>query len=341
MLILWDMNDYEEILDLMKTVAEREVRNTSNIFSPTDYESKSSGIHIHPSNFLLHNQILFAENHIDSRAKAIYTDGSKTDKGTGSAYCILENYGIIASWQGKLNRSNSVFQAEILAIRIAIEAASSLHQPIKIWTYSLSSLMAILNPKFHHSMVREIQTLLLSHKHIHLRCLKAHVGYLGNECADQLAEEAITKGDPSLLPKPLSYLKSEIKSSALIIWQDNWNNRETGRSTQDIVPRVSNKPVGWNREEIMFVTGHGTFFSYLHSFNLRTHDNCSCGEKGDPIQYATKCRFTLSWYFQTPTVSLKLQWLKNILTNNLSRTRLRLLMRFIRDENNLNVEDNN
>ncbi|GBO03231.1 hypothetical protein AVEN_83651-1 [Araneus ventricosus] len=100
----------------------------------------------------------------------------------------------MASWQGKLDYSNSVFQAEILTIKMAIEAASFLHRPIKIWKDSLSSLMAILNPKSHHSMVREIQTLLLSHKHIHPRWLKAHVGYLGNECADQLAKEAITKG---------------------------------------------------------------------------------------------------------------------------------------------------
>ncbi|GBN23923.1 hypothetical protein AVEN_40193-1 [Araneus ventricosus] len=91
----------------------------------------------------------------------------------------------------------------------------------------------------------------------------------------------------------------------------------------------------------MFVTGHGPFPSYLHRFKLRTHDNCSCGENGDPMHYATKCRFTLSWHFQTPTVSLKLHWLKDILTKNLSRTRLRLLMRFICDENNLIVEDNN
>ncbi|GBN04087.1 hypothetical protein AVEN_79546-1 [Araneus ventricosus] len=102
----------------------------------------------------------------------------------------------------------------------------------------------------------------------------------------------------------------------------------------------ANKPVGWNRKEIMFVTGHGNFPSYLHRFNLRIHDDFSCGEKGDPMHYATKCRFTLSWNFQTPTVSLKLQWLNNILSNNLSRTRLRLRMRFICDENNLIVEDN-
>ncbi|GBM00317.1 hypothetical protein AVEN_32656-1 [Araneus ventricosus] len=224
---------------------------------------------------------------------------------------------------------------------MTIETASSLHRPIKIWTDSLSSLMVILNPKSHHSMVREIQTLLLSRKHIHLRWLKVHVGYLGNECADQLAKETITKGDPFFLLKPLSYLKSEIKSASLSIWQDNGNNGETGRRSHDIVPRVSNKPVGWNGEELMFVTGHGPFPSYLHRFNLRIHDNCSCGEKGNPMHYATKCQFTLSSHFQTPTVSLKLQWLKNILTNNLSRTRLRLLMCFICDENNLIVEDNN
>ncbi|GBM90393.1 hypothetical protein AVEN_222578-1 [Araneus ventricosus] len=74
---------------------------------------------------------------------------------------------------------------------------------------------------------------------------------IDNECADQLAKEAITKDDPFFLPKPLSYLKSEIWSAALSIWQDNWDNGETGRSTHDIVPRVSSKPVGWNIEELM------------------------------------------------------------------------------------------
>ncbi|GBL82579.1 hypothetical protein AVEN_263668-2-1, partial [Araneus ventricosus] len=53
-------------------------------FSPTDYESKRSGIHIHQQNFLLHNQTSFAENNRDSGAKAIYADGSKTDEGTDS-----------------------------------------------------------------------------------------------------------------------------------------------------------------------------------------------------------------------------------------------------------------
>ncbi|GBL80982.1 hypothetical protein AVEN_83075-1 [Araneus ventricosus] len=156
-------------------------------------------------------------------------------------------------------------------------------------------------------MFREIQTLLLSHKHIHPRWLKAHVGYLDNECAYQFAKEAITKGDLFFFPKPLSFLKCEIRSAALSIYQDKWNTGETSRSTYKIVPRVSNKPVGWSREQLMFVSGHGPFSSYLHRFNLLTHDNCSCGEKGDPMHYATKCPITLSWHFQTPTVQNKLQ----------------------------------
>ncbi|GBL85653.1 hypothetical protein AVEN_193114-1 [Araneus ventricosus] len=87
----------------------------------------------------------------------------------------------------------------------------------------------------------------------------------------------------------------------------------------------------------MFVLEHGPFPSYLHRLNLRTHDNCSCGGKGDPMHYATKCLLNLSWHFQIPTVPLKLECLKNILTNDLSRTRL--LMRFKCDENILIVEE--
>ncbi|GBM47967.1 hypothetical protein AVEN_184663-1 [Araneus ventricosus] len=157
----------------------------------------------------------YIEDRRGSRAKAIYMDGSETDEGIGSAYCILENHGIIVS-----------------------------------------------------CMVREMQTLLLSNKHIHLRWLKAHVGHFVNACADKLAKEAITKGDPFLLHRPLSYLKLEIRSAALNRWQDKWDNGETGSSTYKIKPTVSNKPVGWSREELMFVSGHGAFPSSLLFFNL-------------------------------------------------------------------------
>ncbi|GBO28993.1 hypothetical protein AVEN_119768-1 [Araneus ventricosus] len=60
---------------------------------------------------------------------------------------------------------------------------------------------------------------------------------------------------------------------------NKWDKGEIGRNTCEIVSRVSNKSVGWSREEFMFDSGYGPFPLYFPRFNLRTHDNCNCGGK--------------------------------------------------------------
>ncbi|GBM67274.1 hypothetical protein AVEN_201207-1 [Araneus ventricosus] len=106
---------------------------------------------------------------------------------------------------------------------MSIEAASSLHRPIKIWADSLSSLMAIPNPKSHHSMVREIRIFLLSHKHIHLRWLNAHIGYLGNECR-HMAKRSHHKRRPFLFSKDFLPLQPG-ESGDLNTGRDKWDKR--------------------------------------------------------------------------------------------------------------------
>ncbi|GBM57508.1 hypothetical protein AVEN_137940-1 [Araneus ventricosus] len=62
-------------------------------------------------------------------------------------------------------------------------------------------------------------------------------------------------------------------SAVLSIWQDNWDIGETGSSTHAMVPRVTNKPVGWNKEEIMFVPGHAPFPSiFEHMTAVRAEE---------------------------------------------------------------------
>ncbi|GBL98508.1 hypothetical protein AVEN_153206-1 [Araneus ventricosus] len=87
---------------------------------------------------------------------------------------------------------------------------------------------------------------------------------------------------------------------------------------------------------------HSTSVSSLYYWCIQDNtDRCSpSGHRSSTPPPTNPTRRNLSWHFQTPKVPLKLQWLKNILTNNLSRTRLRHLMRFICDKNNLIVEDN-
>ncbi|GBL96565.1 hypothetical protein AVEN_114347-1 [Araneus ventricosus] len=78
-------------------------------------------------------------------------------------------------------------------------------------------------------------------------------------------------------------------------WESEWEDEETGRSTFNILPRVSTQPCFWKREEILFFTGHGPFSSYFKRFNLASTANCPCGnKKGTPLHYATECILTTS-----------------------------------------------
>ncbi|GBM63942.1 hypothetical protein AVEN_17530-1 [Araneus ventricosus] len=72
--------------------------------------------------------------------------------------------------------------------------------------------------------------------------------YDGNEEADRLAEEyAESDKDPLFFEAPSSFLKSIFKKKMILVWQSDWENEDTGRSTFNILPRVSTHPCCWNR----------------------------------------------------------------------------------------------
>ncbi|XP_035222244.1 uncharacterized protein LOC118195107 [Stegodyphus dumicola] len=51
---------------------------------------------------------------------AIFTDASKTETGTGSAFCVLKDDTVVYKWKRRLGSRNSVFQAELAALKAAI-----------------------------------------------------------------------------------------------------------------------------------------------------------------------------------------------------------------------------
>ncbi|GBM90959.1 hypothetical protein AVEN_131503-1, partial [Araneus ventricosus] len=125
-------------------------------------------------------------------------------------------------------------------------------------------------------------------RNILIRWVKAHVSYRGNEEADTLAKKAITEGVIVKALKPRWELKRQKK------WQNLWGNGNTGRCVHKVFKTVHLKSVFWTREEILFVTGHGSFPSFLHRFRLLNSDSCACGQVGDPIHYAKSCPLSLS-----------------------------------------------
>ncbi|GBN86033.1 hypothetical protein AVEN_56394-1 [Araneus ventricosus] len=86
-----------------------------------------------------------------------------------------------------------------MGLKEVIIRASQGNEINKIWTDSLSSVMAVLDP---HQPVRDIQSLLTQHRNILVAWIKTHVGYQGNEEADTLSRKAITEGVVVKVLKP-------------------------------------------------------------------------------------------------------------------------------------------
>ncbi|GBM74310.1 hypothetical protein AVEN_207232-1 [Araneus ventricosus] len=264
----------------------------------------------------------------------IYTDGSKTEKGVGAAFCVWSGQNIVYRWLAKLKDYNTVFQAELLALKHAADHATSLpHQPITILVDIQASVQAVANPKSINTTAREIYKSLITNKHIHISWIKAHVGYDGNEEAYRLAKEA-AESDRNLLSvkAPISFLKSIFKKKMTEDWQSDWEDEDTGRSTFNLLSRVSTQLCYWKREKILFFTGHGPFPSYLKRFNLATTENCLCGNtNGTPLHYATECILTASLHMTKPAQQHELIWFRNVASNKGSRLKIQRLLHRLND----------
>ncbi|GBN19763.1 Putative protein in type-1 retrotransposable element R1DM [Araneus ventricosus] len=308
---------------------------------PSQIESKAKGWTLHPSLFLNTNQICMTdggpESLADTRAFHIFTDGSKTDEGVGAAYCIFKNKIITHQWKGQLQKYNTVFQAEITALREAIQYASENlkdHQ-VKVYVDNQASLYAIANPKTKEQIARQIFKNLIDNPNIKVSWIKAHANYPGNEKADELAKEATTTGQPYTVLLPTSHIKSVLKACLLRDWQELWTKGNTGRPIHKVLPKVSLHTQNWSRELSIFLMEHGPFPTYLHRFRLSQTDYCNCGGIGSPIHYATECPFTLSWHLKTPASSNIDPWRKSIAQNKILSNKICELIRFIHQNNDL------
>ncbi|GBN77707.1 hypothetical protein AVEN_157484-1 [Araneus ventricosus] len=94
-------------------------------------------------------------------------------------------------------------------------------------------------------------------------------------------------------------------------WQSDWEHEDTGRSTFNILPRVSTQPCYWKREEIFFFIGHVPFPLFLKRFNLTSTENYPCGNtNGAPLHYVAYI-VTASFHmrsFQAFSITFKPTW---------------------------------
>ncbi|GBM15887.1 hypothetical protein AVEN_258431-1 [Araneus ventricosus] len=105
--------------------------------------------------------------------------------------------------------------------------------------------------------------------------------------------------------------------------------RKAGRSVHNVLPKVKTTPAPWESPEILFVTGHEPFATYLKRFKIRNSDSCGCGNLGNPLHYATSCLFTSSYHLTKPSADLEPLGWKRVMNNNTYRAKIRKLIHSI------------
>ena len=147
----------------------------------------------------------------------LYTDGSKSDRGTSSALFVPQ-YNVKQSLA--INMYSSVFSAELRAISSALQW-KAVHRGRKnlIVTDSYSVSQALVSKKFgKHAVLDEIlvlhHTLIVSGLLIHFIRVPSHCGIPGNEIADRLTK-VVFRFDPEINDVEIRKIDAKLSYSEL------------------------------------------------------------------------------------------------------------------------------
>lgn len=271
-----------------------DAKNCKYMINPIDF----------PSNILL-DDLIFTDNNTLN----VYTDGSKNDIGTGYAFAVFKNYSCIYKHLTKLRYFNSVYQAEALAILEAIRwIIDNNYCKANIFTDSKSVIDSLRNLVPNSNIISEIHNILSKNRgvSISVNWIKAHVGNPGNEFADTIAKYSILAGKDQLAKYPVSFKNKHFKTVLYENWQRDWDYSDKGRFTYDIYSKVTSDLKIKNKVLIYFVTGKGSFPTYLFAVNKKADNLCSCGEEGTPHHYLqTRCSLSKTYIKRKTNESLE------------------------------------
>ncbi|XP_035224305.1 uncharacterized protein LOC118196946 [Stegodyphus dumicola] len=149
---------------------KKEATFCGNTYSPVQYEHPRNPLETHPA-----HKGIYIRIHVSRSGEQItiqdprypmqyYTDGSKLDEGTGSAFVLYHGGCKEIEWKGHLQPINSTFQTEVIAITTAIQhAIDSRITDAMLFTDSMSTLFALVNHNHTSPLVADLENILQSH----------------------------------------------------------------------------------------------------------------------------------------------------------------------------------
>lgn len=227
--------------------------------------------------------------HVCSTPLVVYTDGSKSDNGVGSAFVVYNNKVEVYNRKYRLPEYCSVFQAELQAISKTLEYLQTIDNlpSTSIFSDSFSSLQAINDRTSKNALVINIQKQLHDSRcrgdTVSLLWVKAHMGTIGNERADELAKDCCSDDAiPIHMEAPLSFAKRQLLKCAHSEWEARWQQSDKGRWTAKFFPSIIDRTktgrISHDFVTTQFLSGHGKFGTYLASRQCRPDPSCECGE---------------------------------------------------------------
>ena len=207
-----------------------------------------------------------------------------------------------------------------MAITKAVEKIRELdirNENIKIWVDSQAAIRAIqtlkTNMKTVDTCITELNELAKDNK-VMVQWIKAHVGYEGNEKADELAKKGSTEGEEISCPTPLSHIYGILKDTAATGTYEFFTQKG-GKDTKRIYADAGTSTIGRNGDYITYniaskkpntgnmkqrkhmtsithmITGHAPTRDYLHKIGKIETTACRlCMEPNETIRHIiTEC----------------------------------------------------
>jgi ribonuclease HI len=271
--------DFDIAKDFVLPIPPWHLKNPTILYDLTrSFTKKDSPEFIRSTALSFINDNLLADLHI-------YTDGSKTDTGTGSAFFVPE-FKVFKKYT--LPSHTSVYVSELNAIFKALQWIEEIGpNPVAILTDSLSSLQSIESthgnrPDLIYDILMLLTNLYNRGIQVTLIWIPAHVGLNGNETVDQLAKEAASGNGQIIDIKPnILDVYDSINKYIINLWQEQWDTSPKGRHYYNLNPIVkTNNQFSYpnnKRNEILISKlrlGHCNLNQIL--FRTNRHENGFC-----------------------------------------------------------------
>ena len=217
----------------------------------------------------------------------IYTDGSKISEGTGAGVFCEELH---LRKSVKMDNACTVFQAEVLAMKVAADYLLSkeiVRREISLYVDSQAAIKALDNYIVGSKLVKECRrviSLVGLNNSVRISWVPGHKDYVGNEEADRLAKlgsDDMTLGISREAKPPLSFIKRKVEEQLHKVWMDTWADSSGCNISKLFWPAVNEKKTREclgnskrTRTLTSIFTGHCLLGKHAKVMGLATSDEC-------------------------------------------------------------------